>query len=135
MDMAASSSFTMLLGWSVLLLAVHIGLQGITATLELGSAWNAGPRDAEKKPEGKFAGRAARASGNFRETYPAFVGLALALAMSGDPTGWGLTGAWLWLVCRLVYIPLYLAGISYIRSLVWVGSLIGLLVMTAVLIF
>jgi len=135
MDMAASSSFTMLLGWSVLLLAVHIGLQGITATLELGSAWNAGPRDGEKKPQGKLAGRAARASGNFRETYPAFVGLALALAMSGDPTGWGLTGAWLWLVCRLVYIPLYLAGIPYIRSLVWVGSLIGLLVMTAVLIF
>jgi uncharacterized MAPEG superfamily protein len=55
--------------------------------------------------------------------------------MSGDSTGWGLTGAWLWLVCRLVYIPLYLAGIPYIRSLVWVGSLIGLLVMTAVLIF
>lgn len=136
MDMAAlaSSPFIALLAWSVVLLAFHIGLQGITATLELGSAWNAGPRDGEKKPEGKLAGRAARASGNFRETYPAFVGLALALAMSGDPTGWGLTGAWTWLVCRLIYIPLYLAGIPYIRSLVWVGSLIGLLVMTGVLI-
>ncbi len=131
----AISPFVMLVAWSVVLLAVHIGLQSIPATLELGSAWNAGPRDEQKKPSGVFAGRADRAFANFRETYPAFIGLALSLAIVGDLTGWGLTGAWMWLVCRIVYIPLYLAGIPYVRSLVWLGSLAGLLVMTAVLIF
>ncbi|KQV39753.1 hypothetical protein ASE23_17410 [Rhizobium sp. Root73] len=131
----AVSPFVTLLAWSVVLLVFHVSLQGFSATLELGSAWNAGPRDEEKKPSGKLAGRAARASANFRETYPAFVGLALALAITGDLTGWGLTGAWTWLVCRIIYIPLYLAGVPYIRSLIWLGSLAGLLIMVATLIF
>jgi uncharacterized MAPEG superfamily protein len=136
MDMAAvaASPFIWLLALSVLVLVFHVGLQGMTATRELGSAWNAGPRDDARKPAGKLAGRADRASANFRETYPAFVGLALASALTGDPGGWGLIGAWLWFACRLVYIPLYLAGIPYIRSLVWVGSLAGLLIMTGPLV-
>jgi uncharacterized MAPEG superfamily protein len=137
MDAAALavSPFVTLLAWSVVLLVFHVAFQGFSATLELGSAWNAGPRDEERKPSGKIAGRAARASANFRETYPAFVGLALALAITGDLTGWGLIGAWTWLVCRIIYIPLYLAGIPYIRSLIWLGSLAGLLFMVATLVF
>lgn len=131
----AVSPFITLVAWSVVLLAAHICLQSIPATLELGSSWNAGPRDDQKKPAGVFAGRAERAFANFRETYPAFIGLALSLAITGDLTGWGLLGAWAWLACRIVYIPLYLAGIPYVRSLIWLGSLAGLLVMTAVLIF
>ncbi|WP_438751516.1 MAPEG family protein [Pararhizobium sp. O133] len=131
----AVSPFITLVAWSVVVLAVHIGLQSIPATLELGSAWNASARDEQRRPTGIFAGRAERAFANFRETYPAFIGLALSLAITGDLSGWGLSGAWMWLVCRIVYIPLYLAGIPYIRSLVWLGSLAGLLVMTAVLIF
>lgn len=135
MEATASSPFLVLLAWSVALLVFHIGLQGVLATRELGSAWNAGPRDGAREPEGKLAGRAARASANFRETYAAFVGLALALAIAGDPAGWGLAGAWLWFAARLVYVPLYLAGIPYIRSLVWLVSLSGLVIMAGVVIF
>ncbi|MFC3072241.1 MAPEG family protein [Shinella pollutisoli] len=131
---AASSPLLPLLAWSVLLLVLHVGLQGMLATKELGAEWNAGPRDDARKPAGKLTGRAARASANFRETYPAFVALSLALAVSGDPSGWGLAGAWLWFAARLVYLPLYLAGIPYVRSLVWLGALVGLLVMAGVLI-
>ncbi len=131
----AASPFLPLIGLSVLLLVVHIILQGVLATKELGSEWNAGPRDNEKKPEGKLAGRAARASANFRETYPAFIALAFGVIMAGDPASIALIGAWIWLICRVIYIPLYLAGIPYIRSLVWVGSMIGLLLMFIVLMF
>lgn len=132
---SASSPVLVLLALSVALLVFHILLQGVLATKDLGSAWNAGPRDDAQEPVGKLAGRAARASANFQETYPAFVALALALAIAGDAAGWGLTGAWLWFAARLVYIPLYLAGIPYIRSLVWLVSLAGLAVMAGVLIF
>src|SRR6218665_1530133 len=137
MDAAAlaGSPFLTLLGWSVVLLLFHVALQAQLATIELGSSWNAGPRDDRQQPSGKYAGRADRASANFRETYPAFVGLALALAMTGDPGGWGLIGAWIWLICRLIYIPLYLTGVPYVRSLAWVGSLVGLLIMVSRLIF
>ena len=136
MEAAASGSSPMLvlLALSVALLVFHIGLQGMLATKELGSAWNAGPRDNAREPAGKLAGRAARASANFRETYPAFVALALALAIAGDPAGWGLVGAWLWFIARLVYIPLYLAGVPYIRSLVWLVALAGLAVMAGVIV-
>lgn len=134
MEAAASSPILVLLALSVALLVFHISLQGMLATKELGSEWNAGPRDDAREPAGKLAGRAARASANYRETYPGFVALALAVALAGDPSGWGLVGGWLWFIARLVYIPLYLAGIPYIRSLVWLVALAGLAIMAATVI-
>ena len=133
--MFSSSPFLPLIGWSVVLLVFHILLQGWTVTRELGSQWNAGSRDDGQKPSGHLAGRAERASNNFRETYPAFVALALALVFKGDAATVGLYGTWIWFICRIIYIPLYLAGIPYIRSLVWVGSLIGLAMMIFNLVF
>lgn len=131
----ATSPFPALVAWSVVLLVFQICLHSTLVTRELGSGWNAGPRDDNEQPKGVLAGRAARASRNLRETYPAFVGLALGLAIAGDPLGWGLIGAWIWFACRIVYIPLYLAGIPYIRSLVWLGALSGLGLMGLVLVF
>lgn len=125
----ASSQFLVFTAWSTVLLLLHIVLQAVTATQEFGSRWNAGPRDDGKTPQGYVAGRAARALGNFRETYPAFVALALVLALKGDPSGWGTAGAWIWAIARIAYIPLYLAGIPVIRSLVWTVSAAGLAVM------
>lgn len=119
----------LVLGWSVVLLLVHIGLQSVPATLELGTAWNAGARDEGRKPSSPLAGRAERALRNFQETYPAFIGLALALVLSGQAGGLGATGALVWIIARVAYIPLYMLGIPYIRSLVWVGSIVGLLMM------
>lgn len=134
------SPFLPLIGWSVVLLVVHVLLQGWTVTRELGSKWNAGPRDDGSKTSGHLAGRAERASKNFRETYPAFIALALALVFKGDAGGGdaatlGLYGAWIWFICRIIYVPLYLAGIPYIRSLIWVGSLVGLALMFFNLVF
>jgi uncharacterized MAPEG superfamily protein len=131
----AASPFLPLIGISVIILFVHIALQALTATKELGSNWNAGPRDDGKTVQGKQAGRAERAASNFLETYPAFIALAFGVIMAGDPIGLALIGAWIWIVCRIVYIPLYLAGIPYVRSIVWIGSMIGLLIMLFVLLF
>ncbi|EUB97482.1 membrane-associated protein in eicosanoid and glutathione metabolism (MAPEG) [Rhizobium sp. CF080] len=129
-----ATPYMTLLALSVVLLVFHVLLQGMLSTRELGRDWNAGPRDEGVEPKGKFAGRAARASKNFQETYPAFVGLLLGVAFAGDDaSGWGLIGGWIWLVSRVVYIPLYLGGVPYIRSLVWTVSLIGLLAMTIAL--
>jgi uncharacterized MAPEG superfamily protein len=119
-----------ILGVSVILLVVHIMLQGQTATRERGLAWNAGPRDgADETPLGPLAGRAARALSNYQETYPAFIALALGLAVTGQTGGLGAAGAILWLIARIVYIPLYLLGIPYVRSLAWVIAMLGLLLM------
>ncbi len=131
MDAASANATTLLvlLALSVVLLVVHILLQGNFATKERGLEWNAGPRDGDNEPKGVLAGRSARASKNFQETYPAFIGLLLAMILTGDPSGLGLIGGWVWLIARIVYIPLYLGGVAYVRSLVWVVSLLGLLLM------
>ena len=126
---ANATQLVILLCLSVILLLFHILLQGVLATRELGSAWNAGPRDEAREPKDALAGRAARASRNFQETYPAFIGLLLGLAFLGDDSGLGVVGGWLWLIARIAYVPLYLAGIPYIRSVVWLASVVGLLVM------
>jgi uncharacterized MAPEG superfamily protein len=131
---ANATQVVILLCLSVVLLLFHILLQGFLATRELGSDWNAGPRDEGREPKSVLAGRAARASKNYQETYPAFVGLLLGLAFIGDASGWGVLGGWLWFVARILYVPLYLAGIPYIRSVVWLVSLLGLLVMMFALI-
>lgn len=135
----SASPFLPMIGWSVVLLVVHVLLQAFSTSAEasksLGASWNAGPRDVSFEPTGKIAGRAKRASANFRETYPAFVGLALALVLKSDASGWGFWGAWLWFACRLVYIPLYLGGVPYIRSLAWAGSMAGLAAMFVALVF
>jgi uncharacterized MAPEG superfamily protein len=130
---AAATPYMTLLALSVVLLVFHILLQGRLSTRELGNEWNAGPRDEDRKPQGKLAGRATRASKNFQETYPAFIGLLLGVSITGDASGWGLIGGWVWFVARIVYIPLYLRGIAYVRSGIWLISLVGMLVMTIAL--
>lgn len=135
--MTASSVPTelLLLAASVVLLVVQIFVQSGTMTKELGGDWNTGPRDDGKKPTGVLAGRAERALKNFLETYPAFVGLALALAVTGRTGGLGLAGAHLWFWARVVYVPLYLAGVPKVRSAVWLVALVGLGLMLAALVF
>jgi uncharacterized MAPEG superfamily protein len=132
---ASASPLVLLLAWSVVLLVAHVLMQGMLATKELGTEWNAGPRDDDKQPESKLAGRAARASSNFRETYPAFVALTAGLLFIGETSGLALIGAIVWFVGRIVYYPLYLAGIPYIRSLVWTGAMAGLGLMFLALVF
>ena len=38
-------------------------------------------------------------------------------------------GALIYLVARIAYLPLYILGVVYVRSLVWTVSAIGLMVM------
>lgn len=118
-----------ILGWSTVLLVVHAMVQGQLATRERGIGWNAGPRDGDQPPLGKHAGRAQRALDNYKESWPAFIALALGLAVVDRTGGIAATGAILWFAARIVYLPLYLFGVPYVRSLVWLASIAGLAMM------
>lgn len=133
MEAAVASTEITVLGWSVVLLLVQIMLQAVSS-YDLGPKYLLGPRDEEREPRNVMAGRLQRALRNLLETYPAFVALALALAVTGKTGGMAATGAWIWLIARVVYLFLYAGGVPGLRTLAWVVSVVGLVLMLARLI-
>jgi uncharacterized MAPEG superfamily protein len=131
MEAAAASTEIWVLGWSVVLLIVHILLQGLSLDLagDLGVKYLLGPRDQQRVSKSIVAGRLLRALRNMLETYPAFVALALALAVTGKTGGLGAIGALTWILARVAYMILYVAGVPVLRSIVWFVSIIALLLM------
>ena len=66
---------------------------------------------------------------NFLETWPAFIILVLVSHLEQRSNGLTVWGAHLYFWARIVYLPLYLFGVVYIRSLVWCISAAGLALM------
>lgn len=116
-----------ILAWSAVLLIVYLMVQGQLGTLDRGLGWNAGARDTATKPLGVHAGRAERALKNFGETYPAFIVAVLVAVIAGRTGWWSAAGAWVWILARLVYLPLYILGVPYLRSVAWIISVLGIL--------
>jgi uncharacterized MAPEG superfamily protein len=109
----------------VVLLGLHITVQAMLLTRDLGTSYNASARD-EQKSVGLFASRAERALRNFLETFPAFVAVALAVTIANKADGLSGLGAALYFWSRLVYLPLYVFGVPYLRSLAWLGAVAGI---------
>ena len=84
-----------------------------------------GNRDDLPEPT-PLSGRADRAAKNMLEGMLLFVAVMLAAQMAGVAGPRVALGAQLFFWARLVYFPVYLAGIAYIRTAVWAVSIIGL---------
>lgn len=87
-----------------------------------------GPRD-NPRPYTVIGGRAARALANMQEALPVFLALALMNMIVGTAAATAITGGWVFLIARVVYLPLYLAGIPGLRTLAWGVSWVGLVMM------
>lgn len=111
---------------AVLLGVIQVTLQSTASTVQFGIAYNAGPRD-ERRPTQGVAARLERASKNFQETFPFFAAAILLALISGRSNEWTQAGAWLYVIARIVYVPLYAAGVSHWRTWVWMLALSGLL--------
>ena len=123
-----------LLAWSPLLFAAYIGVQSILYRMQHGVVFAATGRDNEAPPS-KYSARAERALRNLLETYAVFVALAVATELSGRSDSWTQWGAHIWFWSRWVYLPLYVFGVPFVRSLVWLVSAIALAAMWFGLIF
>ena len=116
---------TMLI-WTLLLALLQIFAFAIARTAQYGSKWNAGPRDTPMPPLNPIAARLKRAQANLFETLPLFIAAVLiahAAGREGNLTTWGVQ---LYFSGRVIYLPLYVFGVPYVRSLAWVVSLAGL---------
>ncbi|HEX8624949.1 MAG TPA: MAPEG family protein [Allosphingosinicella sp.] len=115
------------LAWGCILALVHIFVAVRFKTRQYGTKWNVGARDEELPPPQPIVGRLARAQANFFETFPIFAAAALIVAIDGLSDGWTAIGAWLWLGARLVYLPLYAMGVPVVRTIAFLASVIGIL--------
>ena len=97
------------------------------ATQQRGLKWNAGNREGDTKPLTGVAARADRASKNFLETFPFFAAAVLAVLLSHRNTDHTALGAQIYFWARVVYWPVYAAGIPYLRTAVWIVALWGFL--------
>jgi uncharacterized MAPEG superfamily protein len=109
-----------------LLLFIHIFVAIRFKTGQYGRTWNVGARDEALPAPNAMTGRAARAQANFQETFPIAIVALLGVVAAGRTSEWTALGGWIWLGARVVYLPLYLAGVPVVRTIVWTVSMVGL---------
>lgn len=111
---------------TLVLTLVYIIAPAAIRTAKFGLKWNASPRDADVGDPGILAGRLARAQANLFETLPVMIGAVLIAHVAGADPVQTANGAQLYFWSRLAYLPVYAAGIPYVRGVVWVLGLVGL---------
>lgn len=112
---------------------IHLLWAAAAAHPQRGLKWNIGPRDEPVVLTG-VAGRLERAFANFRESFPFFVALVIIDYLGGRLGALTAYGSVIYVVARAVYVPLYAFGVPMVRSLVWLASLVGILLLLAALV-
>lgn len=115
-----------ILALGAVLLFVHIFVATRFKTRQYGRAWNVGARDEDLPPPSPMTGRSIRAQANFAETFPIAIVALLGVVAADRTSELTAIGGWLWLGSRIAYLPLYLAGVPVVRTLVYTLSLVGL---------
>ena len=115
------------LAWGCVLALVHVFAAVRMKTRQYGTKWNTGARDEALPPPQPIVGRLARAQANFFETFPIMIA-AVLIAVVGDRTS-DVTalGAGIWLAARIVYLPLYALGVPVVRTICFLVSAVGIL--------
>jgi uncharacterized MAPEG superfamily protein len=115
-----------ILALGALLLFVHIFTATRFKTAQYGRKWNVSARDEPMPPADPMTARLMRAQTNFEETFPIAIVALLAVVVAGRTSPWTAIGGWIWLGARVVYLPLYAAGVPVIRTVVWTIGIAGL---------
>jgi uncharacterized MAPEG superfamily protein len=87
-----------------------------------------GNRD-QQRPHTIVGRRTVRALANMHEALPVFLALALLDLIVAAGASLAVTGAWVFLIARLLYLGIYLAGVPVVRTVLWVASVVGLALM------
>ena len=89
-----------------------------------------GNRD-RTRPYTLIGHRALRALANMQEALPVFLALALLNLIAVPGAALALTGAWVFLIARVLYVAIYLSGVPVLRTICWGAGLVGLGMMVA----
>jgi uncharacterized MAPEG superfamily protein len=126
MSVTAVLVWSAVLTWLMLIASSALRTQGWAPG---GIARAMGNRD-DLPPPTPLAGRADRAAKNMLENLVIFTALVAAVHFAGKVGALSELGANIFLWARVVYWPVYLAG-SWLRSIVWTITIIGLVMIAA----
>ncbi|TXL70570.1 hypothetical protein FHP25_34105 [Vineibacter terrae] len=115
-----------LLVWSVALTVGQMVVAAMGANMQVGLTKLAGNREDMPAITG-WAGRAKRAHLNMLESLVLFAALVLVAHAAGKTNAMTVLGAQLFFWARLAYAVIYVAGIPWLRTLVWAVSLVGMI--------
>ena len=105
---------------------VHLFCQMGVAGSAFSVAYLFSSRDAQQAPNGLLWGRASRAFANYVENLVAFAALDLGLIVTHHAAGAAPT---VWIIARVIYLPLYLFNVIYARTVAAGAAMICLAVM------
>ena len=123
----------LVLALGAVLLVVHIQVAIRAKTKQYGVDWNTGPRDKDMPPLGEVPARLERARDNFQETLPLAIIALFGVVLTDKANEITAVAAWVWLVGRIVYLPLYWTGVKWWRTIVFAIATLALLVVLGVL--
>lgn len=114
------------LAWTLVLGLLQIGVAAAAMTHQRGLGWNVSARDGQAAALTGVAARLDRASKNFLETFPFFVAAVLAVVVAQKTSADTALGVQLYFWARVAYVPIYAAGIPYLRTAVYGVAIWGL---------
>ena len=118
-----------MLAWTLVLALVQIFLTAALRTKETGLSFNMSARDGAAPPPRPLTARMQRAQANLFETLPLFVAAVLIAQVAGRHSSQTVLGCELYLAARVLYVPLYAAGVPVLRTLVFGVSVWGLIML------
>tara|TARA_R110002110_G_scaffold374000_1_gene583813 strand:+ start:568 stop:957 length:390 start_codon:yes stop_codon:yes gene_type:complete len=109
---------------------VHMSTASFTFKAQVGNRYTVGARDEALQPAG-VAARLDRAQRNFNETFPIFVAAVLTVVVLQKAGEWSYLGSLIYLGGRILFLPLYAAGIPWLRTFSWNAATLGLVLVMA----
>ena len=119
-----SLELKMLIYASILLL-IQLVFQVLAGIYQNGLGYTLSPRDDLSNDAG-IPGRIERAYYNMLETFPVFAALVLTVQVSESWSTLTALGVQLYFWGRVFYVPAYVAGIPFLRTVIWFVAAAGL---------
>jgi uncharacterized MAPEG superfamily protein len=123
----------LMLLWAIALTVVQVLIATHGAMMQVGLPALAGNRENLPVLTG-WAGRAQRAHRNMLENLVLFTALVFLVVAAGKSNAMTALGAELFFWGRFAYALIYLGGIAWLRTLSWLVSVIGMVLMAVQLV-
>jgi uncharacterized MAPEG superfamily protein len=126
MNIFAGSIEIQMLCWSAVLGLIQLVIATALSVKDQGMPYSLGPRDMPGPAVTMLTGRFKRAFQNFRETFVYFAVAVLVVTILNKTNSTTALGAEIFFWARLIYVPIYAAGVAFVRTVAWTASVVGI---------